>query len=387
MARRGPGAAVPVGPGADMPATTALAAVAGTAHEGIASSLIDWQHRHGRHDLPWQGSRDPYRVWVSEVMLQQTQVATVLAYYPRFVARFPDVRSLAAASLDEVLALWAGLGYYSRARHLHRAAQQVMVAHGGHFPRDRAGLETLPGVGRSTAAAIAAFCYGERAAILDGNVKRVLTRVLGFGADLAQPANERALWALAEGLLPASGIEAYTQGLMDLGASLCSARAPECGSCPLAAACIAQRQGDPARYPVKTRRLRRSRRENWWLWLEGAAGVWLQQRPSRGVWGGLWTLPLFDDEAGLHAAVARLGRGLKPEALPTIEHALTHFDWVLHSRRLWLADAVPGATVAGMFGSPADGEGRWVARDALADHALPAPLRRLLSTPPGASFS
>ena len=334
----------------------------------FAARLIAWQRSAGRNDLPWQGTRDPYRVWLSEIMLQQTQVATVLPYYARFVLRFPDVQALAAASQDDVLALWSGLGYYGRVRNLHRCAQTVVAEHGGCFPRSAAGLQALPGIGRSTAAAIAAFCFGERVAILDGNVKRVLTRVLGFDGDLAESAHERALWAEATTLLPARGIARYTQGLMDIGATVCSARAPDCAACPLAGDCHARRAGDPARYPVKTRRLVRGARENWWLWLEWRGRVWLEQRPPRGVWAGLWTLPLLDDEAAAAAAAHALGA--TPEQLPTIRHALTHFDWTLHPRRARLAR------------KPADGaalaRGRWVARDDLASIALPAPLRKLL---------
>ena len=335
----------------------------------IAPRVVAWQREHGRHALPWQGSRDPYRVWLSEVMLQQTQVATVLGYYERFLARWPDVASLAAAPLDDVLALWSGLGYYSRARNLHRCAQAVVGEHGGAFPRTSAALAAMPGIGRSTAAAIAAFCWGERVAILDGNVKRVLTRVLGFDGDLAQAAQERALWTLATGLLPHEGIEAYTQGLMDLGAGVCTRRAPQCLLCPLVAPCAARRDGVPERYPVKTRTLRRGRRENWWLWLQWRGRVWLQQRPPTGVWAGLWTLPLYDAEADALAVVRDLGA--EPEAHAPIEHALTHFDWVLHPRRAVLARRPAG---------PLPGAGKWVHRDELGDVALPAPLRRLLET-------
>ena len=327
-----------------------------------------WQATHGRNDLPWQGTRDPYRVWLSEIMLQQTQVATVLGYYERFLQRFGDVAALAAAPLDEVLALWSGLGYYSRARNLHRCAQAVVAEHGGRFPTDSAALMNLPGIGRSTAAAIAAFCFGERVAILDGNVKRVLTRVLGFGGDLAEAAQERALWAQATALLPERGIEGYTQGLMDLGATVCAARQPRCAVCPLASLCRARHEGAPEAYPVKTRRLKRTRREHWWLWLEWQGRVWLQQRPDRGVWAGLWTLPLHDDQASLDAAAAALG--VRTEALPPIAHALTHFDWTLHPRRA----ALPRAPDAALLGP-----GRWVGREDLADVALPAPLRRMLA--------
>jgi A/G-specific adenine glycosylase len=334
----------------------------------FAEQVIAWQRSHGRNDLPWQSSRDPYRVWLSEIMLQQTQVVTVLAYYERFIARFADVSALAAASADEVLALWSGLGYYSRARNLHRCAQVVVAEHGGHFPRSSTQLMQLPGIGRSTAAAIAAFCFGERVAILDGNVKRVLTRVLGFGDDLAEAASERALWAKATALLPERDIERYTQGVMDLGATLCSTRAPSCEACPVATLCRAGREGTAERYPLKTRRLLRTRRENWWLWLEWRGHVWLQQRPHSGVWGGLWTLPLHDDEPGVDAIALALGTRL--ELLPMIEHALTHFDWVLHPRRARLARKPAPALL---------GQGRWVARADLAAIALPAPLRRLLA--------
>ncbi|MBA2723118.1 MAG: A/G-specific adenine glycosylase, partial [Methylibium sp.] len=211
----------------------------------MAHCVTIWQREHGRHGLPWQRERDPYRVWLSEIMLQQTQVTTVLAYYARFLERFPDVAALAAATPDDVLAAWSGLGYYSRARNLHRCAQVVMAEHRGRFPASAEQLATLPGIGRSTAAAIAAFCFDERAAILDGNVKRVLTRVLGNGCDLAVATHERALWRQACELLPHDGADmpAYTQGLMDLGATVCLVRRPNCLACPLQSLCIAQREG------------------------------------------------------------------------------------------------------------------------------------------------
>ncbi|QPF75420.1 A/G-specific adenine glycosylase [Roseateles sp. DAIF2] len=332
----------------------------------FAALLVAWQRSHGRHELPWQNTRDPYRVWLSEIMLQQTQVTTVLGYYQRFLARFPSVIELAAAPLDEVLTLWAGLGYYSRARNLHRCAQAVAAEHGGEFPRSAAALQELPGIGRSTAAAVASFCFGERIAILDGNVKRVLSRLLAFDGDLASGAQEKKLWAYAQALLPAAEADmpAYTQGLMDLGASLCGARAPQCLLCPVSELCRGRAEGEPARYPIKTKKLKRGRRENWWLWLEHEGSVWLQQRPDSGVWAGLWSLPLFDDEAALDAQARSLGAAL--EVMPRVEHALTHFDWVLHPRRAELAQAA----------SP--GEGRWVAREELAAYALPAPLKRLI---------
>lgn len=332
----------------------------------FAPTLVAWQRRHGRHALPWQNTRDPYRVWLSEIMLQQTQVATVLGYYQRFLERFPTVAELAAATLDEVLTMWAGLGYYSRARNLHACAQAVLSLHGGEFPRSAEGLQTLPGIGRSTAAAVAAFCFGERVAILDGNVKRVLGRLLAFDGDLASSAEEKRLWAFAVELLPAEGIESYTQGLMDLGSSICGLRSPQCPICPVADLCAGRAEGEPSRYPIKTRKLKRGQRENWWLWLEREGRVLLQQRPATGVWAGLWSLPLYEDEAALQEAADKLGARL--EVLPRIDHALTHFDWILHTRRADLVGDAAGLHLGGV----------WVARESLADYALPAPLKKMI---------
>ena len=344
---------------------------------GFAAKVIAWQQQHGRHDLPWQSSRDPYRVWLSEIMLQQTQVATVLDYYPRMLARFPDVRALAAASLDDVLALWSELGYYSRARHLHHCARVVVAEHGGAFPRNAAALAGLPGIGRSTAAAIASFCFGERAAILDGNVKRVLTRALGFGDDLSLAVHERALWRQAEALLPATGVAAYNQGLMDLGATLCSARRPRCPDCPLQALCAARRDGEPERYPVKTRKTKRSRRSNALLLLGDGHEVWLVQRPHRGVWAGLWTLPLYDALDELRTLTAAWpGRG---QALAPIDHALTHFDWQLHPWHQQLPKRLSAARRAALEAQlPA---GRWFTIEQALAVGLPAPVRKLLAPP------
>ena len=339
---------------------------------GIAARVVRWQRTHGRHGLPWQGTRDPYRVWLSEVMLQQTQVATVLDYYARFLARFPTVQALAAAPLDDVLALWSGLGYYSRARNLHRCAQAVVADHGGQFPGTRDGLARLPGIGPSTAAAIAAFCHGERVAILDGNVKRVLARVLGFEGDLALASEQRRLWDLAQGLLPMRGIESYTQGLMDLGAMVCSVRQPDCARCPLRADCAAYASGTPRRLPVKSRRLQRGRRQHALLWLQHRSRTWLVQRPQQGVWAGLWSLPEHASVDALAAVAARWpGQG---QWLPVVEHALTHFDWTL-SPLAWQWPARGHAL-------PDLGPGRWVTRDEALALGLPAPVRRLLQAGP-----
>jgi A/G-specific adenine glycosylase len=345
--------------------------------ETLAQRVVRWQREHGRHDLPWQNTRDPYRVWLSEIMLQQTQVSTVLDYFDRFLVRFPDVAALAAAEQDEVLGLWSGLGYYSRARNLHACARQVMALHGGAFPRSAELLATLPGIGRSTAAAIASFCFEERVAILDGNVKRVLTRALGFGDDLAVAAHERRLWDLATDLLPevpavggdagrSPDMPAYTQGLMDLGATVCTTRKPACLLCPLQATCKALAEGEPERYPVRTRKLKR-RAESWWLlWLVGPQGqVWLQRRPQKGIWAGLECLPVFDSEAALPAGPA----GLPVQALPAFLHVLTHRDLYLHPVQ-WRCVQADQPPVPGL-------EGRWVAAADWPALGLPAPVRRL----------
>ncbi len=337
----------------------------------LAAQVVAWQKRHGRHGLPWQGNRDPYRVWLSEVMLQQTQVVTVIDYYHRFLARFPDVAALAAAPQDDVLAQWSGLGYYSRARNLHRCAQAVMQVYGGQFPRSSQLLVTLPGIGRSTAAAIAAFCFGERAAILDGNVKRVLARVLGFDGDLAAVAQERRLWEQAESLLPHAHVDVYTQGLMDLGATVCLLRRPLCPACPLQLRCAAHALGAPERFPVKTRKLRRSARSNALLWLQRGGQVWLVQRPDQGVWAGLWSLPEFADAQALENAVASWpGQG---EWLPSFKHVLTHLDWTLQVRR-WHQ---PPAAAEGDVGP--GGAGRWFGHEEALALGLPAPIRKLLA--------
>ena len=340
----------------------------------FAARVVAWQQAHGRNDLPWQNTRDPYRVWLSEIMLQQTQVVTVRGYFDRFLARFPDVQALATASLDDVLGLWSGLGYYSRARNLHRCAQQIMALHQGVFPQTSEVLETLPGIGRSTAAAIASLCFGERVAILDANVKRVVTRVLGFDADLAQAAHVRALWDAATGLLPAgksakADMPRYTQGIMDLGATVCVPAKPACDVCPVRVDCLAGAAGDPQRYPVRTRTLKRSSQSIWLLWAQTAQGdVWLDKRPTPGVWAGLYCLPLFASEDALRQAVPSHLHNLL-QAVPVFTHVLTHKDLHLHAWRLPLADS-----------SLQWASGRWVGADAWPDVGLPAPIRKLLQS-------
>jgi len=337
----------------------------------FADALMRWQRAHGRHDLPWQATRDPYRVWLSEIMLQQTQVATVRAYFDRFVERFPDVQALANAPLDDVLALWSGLGYYSRARNLHRCAQQVVYHDGGAFPRTAAQLQTLPGIGPSTAAAVASICFGERVAILDGNVKRVLTRYLGFDADLAQACHERALWQIATDLLPCVSVKRamprYTQAVMDLGATVCTPWQPRCDACPVQGDCRAAALGCPQRFPVKTRKLKRGSQSLWLLWAQTQQGaVWLEQRPASGIWGGLYCLPIFDSQAELLSALPAVGRPRISE-LAGFKHVLTHKDLYLYPVRVTLPTTHTPAC-----------EGAWVNAQRWPGLGLPAPVRALL---------
>ena len=338
---------------------------------GFAGRVVGWQRTHGRSGLPWQGSRDPYRVWLSEIMLQQTQVSVVLEYYARFLDRFADVVVLAAASEDEVMALWSGLGYYSRARNLHRCAQQVVTLHGGDFPATAQALATLPGIGRSTAAAIASFCFGERVAILDGNVKRVLTRLLGFEHDLALAASERDLWAHAEALLPAHGgdeaMPRYTQGLMDLGATVCLPRNPQCLLCPVTDLCVARQQGRPNDFPMRSRKLKRSAQSLWLLHARAPDGsVWLQRRPASGIWAGLYCLPAFDSRDELASTLPLKARaGLRDD--PPFLHVLTHKDLYLHP---------VGAQVKSLALDKQ--QGAWFGAAQWPQLGLPAPIRRLL---------
>lgn len=341
--------------------------------QGIfAAQVVAWQEAHGRNSLPWQNTRDPYRVWLSEIMLQQTQVVTVVAYFARFIDRFPNVASLALAHLDDVLALWSGLGYYSRARNLHRCAQAVMERHGGAFPQTADVLETLPGIGRSTAAAIASLCFGERVAILDANVRRVVTRVAGFSGDLALDANVKILWKLATNLLPVAPVSAnamarYTQGMMDLGATVCLPKKPDCAHCAVRNHCTAGIAGNPQDYPVRTRTLKRSSQSIWLLCVRSETGaVWLNQRPTPGVWAGLYCMPLFDSEETLRAALAMsLQSALQPCA--PFKHVLTHKDLYLHPLELRVSE-----------GEFHGGDGRWVGEDDWPQLGLPAPIRRLL---------
>lgn len=348
----------------------------------IAPRLLAWFDVHGRHDLPWQHPRSAYRVWLAEIMLQQTQVQTVLPYFERFLQHFPDLGSLARASLDEVLAQWAGLGYYSRARNLHRCAQLCMELHEGGLPMDFDALLALPGIGRSTAAAILAQAHGQRHAILDGNVKRVLCRYYAIEGWPGETAVQRQLWQLALTQTPFARLADYTQAIMDLGATVCT-RKPDCTHCPLQADCQARLAGIAQRLPAaRPRRVRPERRCSL-LWLsDGAGRTWLQKRPSSGIWGGLWSLPELDwlDPAQPDAAAQAIqswlvGKGLQASELrplTALTHEFTHF-------RLQLQPWLCVVSQAGAAAAEPTDRG-WFDGAEIGRRGLPAPIQRLLGT-------
>jgi len=337
----------------------------------FSGRLIAWHRRHGRHDLPWQRTRNPYPVWLSEIMLQQTRVGAVIPYYERFLARFPDVAVLARSSPEDVLRLWAGLGYYSRARNLHRAARVIVDEHGGAFPRTRDALEALPGIGRSTAAAIAAIAFGAREAILDGNVKRVLARHFAVGGFAGTRAVEKRLWALGETLLPARGVETYTQALMDLGATICTRSSPACGRCPIASSCVALARGRVDAFPAPRPRRSPPVRPVAMLVLLCDGKVLLKKRPPAGIWGGLWSFPElpFDGDVGAHCA-AQLGCEVDPPvALEPLRHSFTHFTLDIRPFRCDVRRVKSRAEQPGMA---------WFTLKQVANGAVPAPVGKLL---------
>ena len=292
----------------------------------FAARVLDWFDAHGRKDLPWQHDINPYRVWVSEIMLQQTQVKTVIPYYERFMQRFPDVADLAAADEDQVLHHWSGLGYYSRARNLHNAAQQVVDNFGGELPADVEQLETLPGIGRSTAGAISAIAFGLRATILDGNVKRVLARHCAIDGWPGKTAVARELWNLAEATTPAHRVADYTQAIMDLGATLCTRSRPRCEDCPVASTCTAKAEGDPARYPgKKPRKTLPVRRADMHIIANSRGEILLEKRPHNGIWGGLWSLPEGPLDKLVLTYIGCLDTAKTSEQLPPRRHTFSHF--------------------------------------------------------------
>ncbi len=355
----------------------------------FATRVVRWQREHGRTGLPWQSEREPYRVWLSEVMLQQTQAQTVIPYFGAFLKRFPSVQDLASAEADEVMALWSGLGYYSRARHLHAGAQAVVREHAGAFPRTAQELETLPSIGPSTAAAIASFCFDERVSIFDGNVQRLISRFLGFNGDLAQAQQLRELKTLAQSLVPSSKnaghMPAYTQGLMDLGATVCMPRQAHCERCPMATDCRARASGEPLALPRKTKTLKRSSASWWLLWLHlpAASGLGertaLLRRPSKGIWSALHAPLVFEGETAWSAWSAEHPKLalLVSEQSATL-HKLTHRDLHLHHVRV----GAKNADQERKLNQLAEAAGaRWFDREAACALGLPAPVRAWLEQP------
>ena len=340
-----------------------------------ATRLLAWFDKHGRHDLPWQHPRTPYRVWLSEIMLQQTQVAVVIPYFERFIAAMPDLRALADASQDEVLALWSGLGYYARARNLHAAAKLCVERHDGDLPRDLAALVALPGIGRSTAGAILSQAWGDAAPILDGNVKRVLCRVSGIEGWPGTPAVEKRLWAIAETLLPDARLADYTQAQMDFGATLCTRVDPACAICPLQDLCIARRDGRAADLPTPKPGKPLPERTTLMLLIEDTSGrVLLHRRPPAGVWASLWSLPEHQDLSVAREWFERHVEGDFDAAQvgAAIAHGFSHYRLIIHPHRI--ANVRPRDVVGD------NDQMRWAARTDLVAIGLPAPVRRLLES-------
>ncbi len=332
----------------------------------VATRLLAWYSEAGR-DLPWRQTRDPYRIWLSEIMLQQTTVAAVIPYYQRFLEKFPTVATLAAASLDEVIAQWAGLGYYSRARNLHRAAQRVMSEHGGTFPADLAALTTLPGIGRSTAGAILSIAFDHSAPILDGNVRRVLVRLFAWSEDPRSARAEKQLWHWAEALTPADRPHDYAQAIMDLGATVCTPTKPDCGNCPLAALCQARATGVAEQLPVRRTAAKVPVRRQVAVIVRSRAGVLVRQRPAEGLLGSLWEFPVTEweqerePEQALARLLADLGLRGKPGRAIEVRHAYSHFKLEL---TVFEVETGPEGTIA--EGSPS----RWCTEGEMASLPL-----------------
>ena len=339
----------------------------------FSSRLIAWQKQFGRHDLPWQNTTDPYAIWVSEIMLQQTQVTAVIGYYSKFMQRFPTIAALANATQDEVLQHWSGLGYYSRARNLHNAAQTIVDNHNGVFPQDFDTIQTLSGIGRSTAAAIASFAFNQVQTILDGNVKRVLTRHFAIDGWPGTPKIEKTLWVLAEQLLPQTDMVAYTQGLMDLGATLCTRSKPQCGQCPLNSSCSALQQQRVTQLPTPKPRKATPEKHTTMLILREGDNVMLEKRPPTGIWGGLWSFPELETDADyIHILQQRFGISVQAEAaLPKLSHAFTHFKLHITPQPFAVIQRNSQTNEPGQI---------WLSIDDAIGAAIPTPVRKILQS-------
>jgi A/G-specific adenine glycosylase len=347
-------------------------------NDGFARKLLTWYDANGRHDLPWHHDRNPYRVWVSEIMLQQTQVTTVIPYFQAFMQRFPDVQALAAAPVDDVLSHWSGLGYYARARNLHKAAKQVVEEHSGEFPADQSELEALSGIGRSTAAAILAQAFEKHATILDGNVKRVLARYHAVPGWPGKTSVLNRLWECAEQHTPDERIKDYTQAIMDLGAMVCTRSRPACEQCPLSAGCEANARGEQKLYPGSKPKKDKPEKTTWMLILEDSHGrILLERRPPSGIWGGLWSLPELDPayqpEELPDACEQAFGFDCsQPEITSGFRHTFSHYHLHIQPARLSVANTVHVAD---------NGDHQWIHRDQALALGLPAPIRTILTSP------
>ncbi|WP_434358499.1 A/G-specific adenine glycosylase [Parasalinivibrio latis] len=343
--------------------------------QSFSDAILEWYEQYGRKTLPWQQAKTPYKVWLSEIMLQQTQVATVIPYFERFMERFPSVSDLAAADLDEVLHLWTGLGYYARARNLHKAAKQVVELHGGNFPTDIDEVMALPGVGRSTAGAVLSLSLGQPHPILDGNVKRTLARCYAVEGWPGQKPVENRLWELAESLTPEQDVEKYNQAMMDMGAMICTRSKPKCELCPVKNRCEALALGRQADFPGKKPKKILPEKQANFLILQYGSEVWLEQRPPVGLWGGLWCLPESAD-GELEQTVSKRFPDAEicnnPEQLTAFRHTFSHFHLDIVPFRVKLA-ARPHAVMEG-------GQGLWYNLNQPATVGLAAPVQKLLDT-------
>ena len=340
----------------------------------FAGAVLDWYRRYGRHDLPWQG-QDAYRVWLSEIMLQQTQVSTVIPYYQNFLERFPDIDALAAASVDDVLQHWQGLGYYARARNLHRAAQIIRDEHGGEFPREFDAVVALPGIGRSTAGAILSFAHGQHWPILDGNVKRVLARCFRVPGWYGRSDTMKQLWYLTESITPERNTADFNQAMMDIGAMLCLKSSPKCEACPLKSMCASYRHHSQEQYPEKKPARSKPHRQTMMLLHRHGDDVLLWRRPPNGIWGGLWSLPEVDDELAIslwQQSFLAMTRAPQQVQHQLLRHQFTHYSLDISLATIEL-DSLPRRIY--------DRDNyAWVGIDSLSQYGLPTPVRKLLSS-------
>ena len=346
----------------------------------FSNQLVSWFHQHGRKTLPWQQPKSAYRTWLSEVMLQQTQVATVIPYFERFIARFPDVNALAQAELDEVLHLWTGLGYYARARNLHKAAKLIVSAHGGVFPQQFDQVQALPGIGRSTAGAVLSLALGQHYPILDGNCKRVLARFAAIAGWPGEKAVEQQLWQLAEQITPRQTVAEFNQAMMDLGASLCSRSKPDCAACPLKLRCQAALAGEQTQYPGKRPKKTLPEKQSFWLMLQHQRQILLQQRPAMGLWGGLYGFLEFNTAAERQLYLQQHEFAVESiDELPAFRHTFSHFH-------LWIQPQLARLTQL-----PAQVQEQsaatWLTIDAIAPVGLSAPAKQLLLQLPGVKLA